>query len=247
MNAALYAEALKLRRSRLPWVTVGGLFMFISLHPGKARDLGLLGAKAQLATLEPTWDSYLSLLAQIAAVGGLGIFGMVMVWIFGREFAEHTAKDLLALPTGRTTIVMAKFAVAAGWSLMLAGYLIAAGLAVGWLLAIPGPVTGSGVLRIVVAAVLTIAVTTLFAPAACLGRGYLPAIGALFAAVFSAQIVAALGYGPWFPLSVPALHAGITGDGQPGPHPIGYAAVAAAVVASVMLTVWWWQRADHTR
>ncbi len=260
MSTALYAEILKLRRSKLPWITLlaitigvaaGGLFMFISLHPDAARDLGLLGAKAQLATLEPTWDSYLGLLAQISAVGGIGIFGMVMVWMFGREFAEHTAKDLLALPTSRTAIVLAKFTVAAGWCFLLACYLIVAGLGVGWWLSIPGPagsgVIGTGVVRVVVAAALTIALTALFGLAASAGRGYLPAIGTLFVVLFTAQIVAALGYGQWFPFSVPALHAGITGSGQPAPAVAGYLGVAAVTVISVAATVWWWLHADHTR
>jgi ABC-2 type transport system permease protein len=259
MKAALYAETLKLRRSKLPWITLlaitvgvaaGGLFMFISLHPDAARDLGLLGAKAQLATLEPTWDSYLGLLAQIAAVGGTGIFGILMVWMFGREFAEHTAKDLLALPTSRTAVVAAKFAVASGWCLALTAFLIVAGLGVGWWLSIPGPssaVVAAGVWRIVVTAALTIALTTVFGTAASLGRGYLPAVGTLFVTLFAAQIVAALGYGPWFPFSVPALHAGIAGPGQPGPALAGYLSVAAVAVISVATAARWWQHADHTR
>ncbi len=176
---------------------------------------------------------------------------MVMVWMFGREFAEHTAKDLLALPTSRTSIVLAKFAVAAGWCLALTGFLIVAGLGVGWWLQIPGPassgVIGTGVVRVVVTAGLTIALTALFGLAGSVGRGYLPAIGALFVVLFTAQIVAALGYGPWFPFSVPALHAGITGSGQPTPALAGYIGVAAVAMISVAATAWWWLRADHTR
>ncbi|GIH05247.1 ABC transporter permease [Rhizocola hellebori] len=257
MNAALYAEMLKLRTSRLPWITAlaitvgvaaGGMFMFISLHPERARDLGLLGSKAQLAMLEPTWDSYLSLLAQISAVGGLGIFGMIMVWVFGREFADHTAKDLLALPTSRTATVMAKFATAATWGLCLTVYLAAAGIGVGFLLGVPGASLaqlGSGVLRILVTAALTIALTATFGLAASIGRGYLPAVGTLFATLFTAQIVAALGYGAWFPFSVPALHAGLAA--QQTPTAIGYLGVAAVAAASALATTRWWQHADHTR
>lgn len=258
MSAAWSAEWLKLRRSRLPWITVlaltigaaaGGMFMFISLHPDKARDLGLLGAKAQLATLEATWPSYYGLLAQITAVGGLGIFGVSMVWMFGREFADHTAKDLLALPTGRAATVVAKFAVATVWCLGLAVYLLAAGTGIGLLLRIPGALTSevflAGVAMVLVTAILTIAITALFGLAASIGRGYLPAIGVLFAVLFTAQIVAALGYGAWFPFSVPALHAGVAGDDSP--TWAGYAGVALVGVASVWATAAWWQRADHTR
>ncbi|WP_117213516.1 ABC transporter permease [Allorhizocola rhizosphaerae] len=257
MKAAWSAEWLKLRRSRVPWMTVlaisvgaaaGGLFMFISLHPGRAGDLGLLGAKAQLSTLEPSWPSFFGLLAQITAVGGVIIFGITVVWMFGREFADHTAKDLLALPTHRAAIVAAKFAAATVWCLLLAVYLTAAGLGIGLLLGIPGPLTvpvaAAGVGRIFVTAVLTIAITTLFGLAASVGRGYLPGVAVLFAVVFTAQIVAALGYGAWFPFSVPAMHAGLTG--ADGPSPVGYAAVGAMAFVAVTATIGWWQRADHT-
>ncbi|GIH05231.1 hypothetical protein Rhe02_32980 [Rhizocola hellebori] len=59
----------------------------------------------------------------------------------------------------------------------------------------------------------------------------------MFAAIFTAQIVAALGYGPWFAFSVPALYAGIAGDGQPGPAAIGYLSVGAVAAVSVAVTV----------
>jgi ABC-2 type transport system permease protein len=52
-------------------------------------------------------------------VGGTGIFGLTVIWAFGREFSDHTVKDLLALPTRRTTVVAAKFVVTGGWSLLL--------------------------------------------------------------------------------------------------------------------------------
>lgn len=257
MKAACYAEWLKLRRSRLIWVTAlaitvglgaGALFLFISLHPGKARELGLLGAKAQVAALEPTWPSFYGLLAQIAAVGGALIFGMTMVWIFGREFADHTAKDLLALPTSRAAIVAAKFGVATGWCLVLSVYLALGGTAVGLLVGVPEPLTGRvmavGAGRVLITAMLTIAVTWLFGLAASAGRGYLAAVAVLFTVVFTTQIVAALGYGAWFPFSVPVLHSGLTGQAA---APAGYAALAVIAVASVWATLRWWRHADHTR
>src|SRR4051812_8390985 len=138
MIAAVWCEALKVRRSRLWWVTLaaftvvgvmGGLFMFIGQDPARARALGLLGTKAQLVDIDATWDGFFVLLAQIVAVGGTLVFGMFTIWIFGREFSDHTVKDLLALPTTRTTIVTAKFVVTACWCLLLTGYLFAFALA----------------------------------------------------------------------------------------------------------------------
>ena len=85
-------------------------------------SLGLAGAKAQLAGVTADWPGYLALLGQTVAVGGFLIFGMTVIWIFGREFSDRTAKDLLALPTSRIAIVAAKFAVAAAWCGLLAVY-----------------------------------------------------------------------------------------------------------------------------
>ncbi len=259
MIAALAAEWLKLRRARLLWITllaatlgtvVGGLFMYISINPERARTLGLLGAKAQLATLPPTWDGYLSLLAQIAAVGGAGIFGMTMVWIFGREFADHTAKDLLALPTPRGVIVAAKFIIAAAWCGLLTVYIGALGLCIGFALGLPGVPAGTlwrGLGQLALTALLTTAITATFGLAASVGRGYLPGVGALFAAVFTAQIIAALGYGPWYPYSVPPLYAGIAEPESARPGLSGFASVAVLAIASVAATIGWWHRADHNK
>ncbi len=77
--AALWAELLKVRRSKVPWVTfvaftmaglVGGFFMFVLQDPDRARSLGLLGAKAQFTGGAADWAGYFALIAQIAAVGG---------------------------------------------------------------------------------------------------------------------------------------------------------------------------------
>jgi ABC-2 type transport system permease protein len=259
VTAAFAAEWLKLRRSRLPWVTalaatvgtaVGGLFMFISLNPDRARSLGLLGVKAQLATLTPDWNGHLGLLAQIVAVGGVLIFGVTTLWIFGREFADHTAKDLLALPTSRTAIVAAKYATAALWCALLTIYIAGLGLVIGLALGLPGwtsSVAAAGLTRIAVTGLLTIALVASFGLAACLGRGYLAGVGALFGAMFTAQIVAALGYGAWYPYSVPPLYAGIAGPGQGPPGLFGYATVAGVAVVSVAATAYWWRHTDHTQ
>ncbi|MEV4514197.1 ABC transporter permease [Dactylosporangium sp. NPDC049525] len=258
MTAALITETVKLRRSRMWWITllgftvagaVGTLFMYIGQDPGRARKLGLLGDKAQLATITADWPGHLALLGQISSIGGVGIFGVLIIWIFGREFSDHTVKDLLALPTSRTAIVLAKFTVAAGWSAVLTLYLCGLGIAGGAILDLPGWSAGAathGLGRLVAAAGMTLLLTFPFALAASAGRGYLAAVGALFGAVFSAQIVAALGYGAYFPWSVPALYTGVTGpDGQHAGwwSPI---TVAAVGVVAVGATVRWWRRADQT-
>ena len=47
----------------------------------------------------------LSFAAQAVAVGSLMLFAFILTWLFGREFADGTARYLMALPVSRTTIV----------------------------------------------------------------------------------------------------------------------------------------------
>lgn len=259
VGAALWAELLKVRRSLVPWVSlaaftlagvVGGFFMFVWVDPDRARSLGLLGTKAQLATGSADWSGYLELVAQIVAVGGLLVFGMVAIWLFGREFSDGTLKDLLALPTSRSAIVAAKLLVGAGWSLALVAHLVALSLASGFMLGLPGwsfSVATTGLGTIALTAVLTITLTTAYALVASLGRGYLSAIAAMFLTLFAAQVIAALGYGEWFPWSVPALLSGVAGEERSMPGVLGVAGVVVVGVAGALGTVWWWERAGHDR
>jgi len=114
--AAFWAEALKARRSSIPWLALlgftlaplmDGLFMFIMKDPERAREMGLLSTKAQLAMSTAEWTTFFSVLTQAIAVGGVMVFSIVTAWIFGREFSDHTAKELLALPVAREQIVTA--------------------------------------------------------------------------------------------------------------------------------------------
>src|SRR5512132_3601454 len=144
---ALWAETLKIRRSKVPLFTaigfsfaplVGGLFMIILKDPEAARSMGLISAKAQLAAGTAEWSTLFNMLAQATAVGGAIIFAIFTAWIFGREFSDHTAKELLALPTSREAIVGAKFVVTAVWTVLLTLMCYVLGLVIGKLVVIPG-------------------------------------------------------------------------------------------------------------
>lgn len=257
--AALWAEMLKVRRSVVPWVTVaaftvaglvGGFFMFVLQNPDRARSLGLLGAKAQFAGRTADWAGYFAFTAQIAAVGGLLVFGLVVIWLFGREFSDGTAKDLLALPTSRAAVVAAKLLVALGWCLLLTAQLVVLSLLFGTLLGLPGwsadtVVRGFG--TVFATTLLTVALTTTYGLAASLGQGYLAAVAAMFVSLFAAQVIAALGFGAWFPWSVPSMLSGVAGPEQAGPGALSIAGVVVVGVAASAATVLWWERADHNR
>lgn len=257
--AAGWTELLKARRSRMPWVTLltftvaalfGGLVMFILQDLRRARSMGLLGAKASLAGGDADWPAYLALLAQTVAVGGGVVFGLVVVWLFGREFSQGTVKDLLALPTARTTIVGAKFAVAAVWCVLLGLYTYLLGLLIGTVLGLPGwsaAIALGGLLRLLATAAMAMLLVTPFALAASVGRGYLAGVGCMILALFLAQVIALLGYGAYFPWSVPALFSGIAGPDRDPPGLVGYVLVVLVGVGGMVATAAWWRRADQDR
>ena len=58
-----------------------------------ARSWAIVSAKGgQLVAGVAHWPTYFGLPAQATAVGGLLVFGIATAWMFGREFADRTAK-----------------------------------------------------------------------------------------------------------------------------------------------------------
>ena len=146
-SSALWVELLKMRRSKVPlFIALGfsiaplisGLFHDHFERPVEAQSMGLISTKAQLAAGTAEWSALFNMLAQATAVGGAIIFAIFTIWIFGREFADHTAKELLALPTSREAIVAAKFLLVAIWTFCLTLLCYFLGLIVGLLVVIPG-------------------------------------------------------------------------------------------------------------
>ncbi len=255
---ALRCEVLKARRSKLPTLSalgisllpvMGGIFMFILKDPGRARAMGLIGAKAQLTAGAADWPTYLGVMAQAVAVGGGVLFALVTAWVFGREFADRTAKLTLAQPTPRASVVMAKLVVVAGSSLLLSAWVFGLALFIGGLVDMPGwsgDVVLAGAANVAATAGLTIALLTPTAFLACAGGGYLAPLGFAMLMVFLAQVLAAMGWGAWFPWSVPPLFAGIAGPRGAllGFH--SYLIVAATSLAGLVATLAWWRVADQT-
>jgi ABC-2 type transport system permease protein len=256
---AFWVEVLKARRSKVPFFTalgfsivplVGGLFMIILKDPEAAKSMGLISAKAQLTAGTAEWSTLFNMLSQATAVGGAIIFAIVTAWVFGREFSDHTAKELLALPTSRETIVAAKFVLIALWTFALTVLILILGLIVGNNVDIPGWSTGllqSSIVDILGSALLTIVLLPYVALIASAGRGYMPAFGWMIFTVVLAQIAVITGWGDWFPWSVPALFSGAVGPRADllGTH--GYIIVGFASVIGLIATFYWWRNADQTK
>lgn len=227
----------------------GGFFMIVLRDPEMARRIGLISTKAQIVAGTADWPTYLGLLAQATAIGGFILFSLIISWVFGREFSDRTAKDLLALPTPRAVIVLAKFVVTSAWAAALVAAICLLGLGVGQAVALPPAppvIIAQGIATVAVTAALTIAVTMPIAFFASAGRGYLPSMGAALLAVILAQIVAAVGWGDYFPWAIPALYAGTAGPSYASLGAASYAITIATLLIGLAATLVWWERADQS-
>jgi len=257
--AALWAETLKARRSKITLLTAvgflllpfaGGLFMIILKNPAQARAMGLISTKAQLTAGVADWPSFFGMLSQGIAGGGAILFALITAWVFGREFSDHTAKELLALPTPRWVIVGAKFVLTALWILGLTLLIFVVGLGIGTAVDIPGwslELEWTSFWSVLVTALLTFMLMPFVALFASSGRGYLPPLGWTILALVFANIVSLLGWGDWFPWAIPVLVSGMVKShaDQVGLH--SYLVVLVAFFVGVAATLAWWQSADQTR
>ena len=259
---ALWVELQKVRRSKTLWITalafslvtfISGLFMFILQDPERARRFGLVGAKAQIFAGSADWPSFFNLVLLMLSVGGLIIFGFIFVWVFGREFSDKTVYDMLSLPTSRVTIVMAKIITAAYWSVALILLVFVLMLGIGTILQLPAwsaTTTLNGFKLLLGTGSLTVLLCIPFALVASVARGYLPAVGCIFLVLVLGQVISQLGYGQYFPWTIPMLYGGaaeaLTGKAATPLGLVSYLLVGLVSVLSLVVTGAWWRYADQT-
>lgn len=253
IQVTFWVESVKALKSRTIFLTLVffmiipfmlGLMMFISGHPEISEKLGLVGTKASFFS-KSTWASYFLLLNQSAATIGILGFGFVFSWVFGREYADRTMKDLLALPVSRTSIVLAKIMVASLWCILLACILLVSGLAVGALLHMPGwspALARDNLSRFLMIEGLTLVVSVPVVFFASYGRGYLLPMGFVIITLIIAQFSGLVGLGKFIPWAIPGM---FSFPGQPHPHAISYIILLLTTLAGILVTIAWWKRADQ--
>lgn len=256
---ALQAELIKNKYANILWATfiafglapiMGGVFILIVRDPEALAKTGGLATKAQVMDFEGNWKSYFGILTQAVGVGGVMVFGFVASWIFGREYSDGTAKDLLSLPTSRTTILNAKFAVYVIWCLALVISNLLVGFLIGTFLQLPAPENGllPPLLKDhFITAFLTISIGTPIAFFAIWGKGYLAPLGFVALTLVFAQIIAATGYGAYFPWSIPGLYSGAGGDFKKLLDNYSYSILIMTCLAGYLATVIYWKTADQTK
>ncbi len=243
MKAAVQVEALKLARSRVGVVATaviaGGL---LALVAGVMAAVGT-GDRALIAKLGGQvvagWPGLIDVAAQITSAGGLLGFGVVLAWLFSREFADGTITGLFALPVGRGRLAAAKLAVFCGWaaavSLVVVALLLAVGLVGGY--GAPGPHDWAGLARQFALGLLSAAVALPVAWVAAAARSLLAGVAAAVGLVVVAQVGALAGAGGWMPFAAPALWA-LSGGTAVSPVQLSVPVALAALVSGAVVASW---------
>jgi ABC-2 type transport system permease protein len=254
---ALYAEFIKNKYSNILWVTfiafgiapvMGGFFMIILQNPEAIDKASGLALKAEAMNFSANWKSYFGILTQAIGVGGVLVFGFVASWVFGREYSDGTAKDLLSLPTSRTLILNAKFIVYIIWCVALVISNLIIGLIIGSALQISlseGIQVSELLNNYFITTLLTVLIGFPIAFFAIWGKGYLAPLGFVALTLVFAQVIAAAGFGSYFPWSIPGLYSGASGEYQLNSG--SYTIILLTAVVGYMATIIYWKKADHTK
>jgi ABC-2 type transport system permease protein len=245
----LMTELLKLRRAKVPWFTLGALmmgplgvalFMWIAMEPGRAAQLGLLGTKADIVGIEATWPSYALFIVQIVGTGGMLLLAFIVAYVFGREYDDQTAKNMLTLPVERHWFVVAKLVVTAKWWFAIVLVMVAEAAGVGLALGIPGFSAGV-VFGMVGNTLLAAAISYLLVPVVAWitvwGRGNMAPIGFALGMLLLGNVFGSTGWAAWFPWSIVPLLVGSVGQPVDGLPAGSYVVVALTFVVGVVGTI----------
>ena len=255
----LWTETLKLKRSSMIWISVlfyaffalMAWFVFWMLkNPEAARRLGLIGQKASFAMngLTADWPGLFTMFAELGVAGGMILLSIIVIYLFGREYVDGTAKNMLALPVPRAYFVSGKLLVAAIWYALLTALLMAEAVVVGKILGLGTPPAGlvaSECGNMIVAAVLVLALQPLVAWVTVLSGGYLAPFGYTIATLLIGNLMIRTDWARWCPWSIVALLGGLAGPRQEGVL-LGSGLVLAATFAiGVALTILHQATADN--
>jgi ABC-2 type transport system permease protein len=183
----------------------------------------------------------------MAGIGLMG-FGFVTSWVFGREYADRTIKDILALPVSRSFIVISKFIVVVIWCAILTLFFFAFGLIVGRMINISGwsgEIVFQYAYKLTVTSFLTLFLCTPIAFLASYSRGYLLPIGFLILTLIIANFTGLVGIGPYFPWAIPGIYSAPAGTEGMQLGTASYIILFLTGIIGFFGTIAWWRYADQ--
>ncbi len=242
LRVAVWAELLKLRRSKVTWV-IFGLFVSMPVFMSLFR-LGMFQERAGDIFGANTIAEYFSMVEQVLALHGCIGFGFLAAWAFGREFSDRTVTDLLALPFPRSTIVHSKCIALIFTMLILAFCQFLASCVMGIAVPVEDGFSWSYAAGVYGRHIcLTFMLAAISAPIvfiASVSRNYLLPLGVLIFAMVMANVAGNIGFAAYFPWSIPKAY--IEG-GTLSAVSVGILIVTG--VAGVAASVAWWRYADQ--
>ncbi len=237
MLRALAAELAKLRRSRVPLWTV----IVVALWPissiaslaattGSLRDIG--------------WEQFVRIGPQtMTSWYGVVLSGYVASFMFGREYSEGTARNMLALPVRREYFVISKLIVLIVWVFALGTLSAVVNTAYGAILGLDGFAWRYALTSLresLLVATILVATLPLVGWIAVVGRGYLAPMLFSGVAFMSGVLMLQAGWERWYPWAMPYAVTGLLwlpGDTSSSLGASSWAILAALFVAGVAALV----------
>lgn len=250
MNAALRVESLKLARSLVSVIaTLAIVLGMVGLLGGITAGVAggnpdMIAQAGSAASLD--WGGLLAGAAQITAAAALLGFGIVLAWMFGREFADGTITGLFALPISRRRIALAKLAVYLLWAMLVSTITVLGVLILGLLIGYGAPDLDAWAAfgRLWALAMFSAGLAMPVAWIATLTRSLLAGVASTIALIVIAQVGALAGVGGWIPVAAPALWAMSNGADV---SPAQLTLTAGFALVFVALTSWSWSRLQLNR
>ena len=190
------------------------------------------------------------MLTLVVGMGGMLLLSFIVAYIFGREYIEGTAKNMLALPVARHWFALAKLVAAALWWAVLVAAVVAETFVIGLAMALPG-LSASLAERSVRDVALAAALTFLLAPsspgsprsgvATCrhsVSRWRCSSWG---------DVIGKTGWGPWFPWSTVPVLIGSVGQRATSLAPGSVVVVGLTFLAGIAATIAQLRYADNAQ
>ncbi|MCR5753393.1 MAG: ABC transporter permease [Acetatifactor sp.] len=190
------------------------------------------------------WATYINdLLGTCTALLVVG-FSFTAAWVFGREYADRTITELLVKPASRLSMVLAKFISIFVWDVLLSFFMFTVVLTVGFFIGLDGlswTFIGSSFLLFLGACLMIMTSSTVMALLANVTKGYLAPIGLTFLIVVVSNVVAELGFAPYFSWTIPSLFIAHTPLMLPS-----YIILFMTGIVGFTATVSWWMRGEQS-